>query len=154
VLRKDLIILKIYGRMLKVKSIRPVYTRLITTANRYTESQKVGSILDANKLEGRYKEYQTVVKVGSSVREVKEGDVVLIDPSRYMKRKYNDNSLREDFVDNPIVEINIPTVTMNDTDYFMIEERDIVYIIEDSEEIPDSNPNNLILPKEKKIITN
>lgn len=140
--------------MLKVKSIRPVYTRLITTANRYTESQKVGSILDANKLEGRYKEYQTVVKVGSSVREVKEGDVVLIDPSRYMKRKYNDNSLREDFVENPIVEINIPTVTMNDTDYFMIEERDIAYIIEDSEEVPDSNPNNLILPKEKKIITN
>jgi len=140
--------------MLKVKSIRPVYTRLITTADRYTESQKVGSILDANKLEGRYKEYQTVVKVGSSVREVKEGDVVLIDPSRYMKRKYNDNSLREDFVENPIVEINIPTVTMNDTDYFMIEERDIAYIIEDSEEVPDSNPNNLILPKEKKIITN
>ena len=140
--------------MLKVKSIRPVYTRLITTANRYTESQKVGSILDANKLEGRYKEYQTVVKVGSSVREVKEGDIVLIDPSRYMKRKYNDNSLREDFVENPIVEINIPTVTMNDTDYFMIEERDIAYIIEDSEEVPDSNPNNLILPKEKKIITN
>ena len=140
--------------MLKVKSIRPVYTRLITTADRYTESQKVGSILDANKLEGRYKEYQTVVKVGSSVREVKEGDVVLIDPSRYMKRKYNDNSLREDFVENPIVEINIPTVTMNDTDYFMIEERDIAYVIEDSEEVPDSNPNNLILPKEKKIITN
>lgn len=140
--------------MLKVKSIRPVYNRLITTANRYTESQKVGSILDANKLEGRYKEYQTVVKVGSSVREVKEGDIVLIDPSRYMKRKYNDNSLREDFVENPIVEINIPTVTMNDTDYFMIEERDIAYIIEDSEEVPDSNPNNLILPKEKKIITN
>ena len=133
--------------MLKVKSIRPVYTRLITTADRYTESQKVGSILDANKLEGRYKEYQTVVKVGSSVREVKEGDVVLIDPSRYMKRKYNDNSLREDFVENPIVEINIPTVTMNDTDYFMIEERDIAYVIEDSEEVPDSNPNNLILPK-------
>lgn len=140
--------------MLKVKSIRPVYTRLITTADRYTESQKVGSILDTNKLEGRYKEYQTVVKVGSSVREVKEGDIVLIDPSRYMKRKYNDNSLREDFVENPIVEINIPTVTMNDTDYFMIEERDIAYIIEDSEEVPDSNPNNLILPKEKKIITN
>lgn len=140
--------------MLKVKSIRPVYTRLITTADRYTESQKVGSILDANKLEGRYKEYQTVVKVGSSVREVKEGDIVLIDPSRYMKRKYNDNSLREDFVENPIVEINIPTVTMNDTDYFMIEERDIAYIIEDSEEVPDSNPTNLILPKEKKIITN
>jgi len=140
--------------MLQIKNIRPVYTRLLTTANRYTESQKNGVLLDASKLEGRYKEYQTVVRIGSSVREVKEGEVVLIDPSRYMKRKYNDNSLREDFVDNPIIEINIPTVTMNGQDYFMIEERDIAYVIEDSEEIPDSNPNNLILPKEKKIITN
>lgn len=140
--------------MLNVKDIRPVYTRIITTANRYTESQKIGALLDANKLEGRYKEYQTVVKVGSAVREVKEGEVVLIDPSRYMKRKFSDNSLREDFVENPIVEINIPTVTMDGKDYFMIEERDIAYVITDSEEVPDPVPNTLIMPKKKKIITN
>lgn len=139
--------------MLKVKSIKPVYTRIITTANRYEETQLNGGLIDVNKLEGRYKEYQTVVKVGSSVREVKEGDVVLIDPSRYMKRKYSDNSLREDFVENPIVEIAIPTVTMNDEDYFMIEERDIAYVIDDSEEVPDPLPNPIIVPQ-KKIITN
>jgi hypothetical protein len=56
------------------------------------------------------------------VREVKEGDVVLIDPSKYMKRKYSDNSLREDFVENPITSIEIPTVTMNGEDYFMIDQ--------------------------------
>ena len=140
--------------MLKVKEIRPVYTRIITTANRYEETQMNGNLIDVNKLEGRYKEYQTVVKVGSSVREVKEGDVILIDPSRYMKRKFSDNSLREDFVENPIVEINIPTVTMNDEDYFMIEERDIAYVIEDSEEVPDPLPNPIIVPKKPKIITN
>ena len=139
--------------MLKVKSIKPVYTRIITTANRYEETQLNGRLIDVNKLEGRYKEYQTVVKVGSSVREVKEGDVVLIDPSRYMKRKYSDNSLREDFVETPIVEIAIPTVTMNDEDYFMIEERDIAYVIDDSEEVPDPLPNPIIVPQ-KKIITN
>ena len=140
--------------MLKVKDIKPVYTRLITTANRYEETQLNGGLIDVNKLEGRYKEYQTVVRVGSSVREVKEGDVVLIDPSRYMKRKFSDNSLREDFVENPIVEINIPTVTMNDEDYFMIEERDIAYVIADSEEVPDPLPNPIIVPKKPKIITN
>ena len=140
--------------MLKVKSIRPVYTRIITTANRYEETQKNGALIDVSKMEGRYKEYQTVVKVGSSVREVKEGDVVLIDPSRYMKRKFSDNSLREDFVENPIVEINIPTVTMNDEDYFMIEERDIAYVIDDSEEVPDPLPNPIIVPREPKIIVN
>ena len=139
--------------MLKVKDIRPVYTRLITTANKYEETQMNGNLIDVNKMEGRYKEYQTVIRVGSAVREVKEGDVVLIDPSRYMKRKFSDNSLREDFVDNPIVEINIPTVTMNDEDYFMIEERDIAYVIADSEEVPDPLPNPIIVPQ-KRIITN
>ena len=140
--------------MLKVKDIRPVYTRLITTANKYEETQMNGNLIDVNKMEGRYKEYQTVVRVGSAVREVKEGDIVLIDPSRYMKRKFSDNSLREDFVENPIVEINIPTVTMNDEDYFMIEERDIAYVIADSEEVPDPLPNPIIVPKKPKIITN
>ncbi len=140
--------------MLKVKEIRPVYTRIITTANRYEETQMNGNLIDVNKLEGRYKEYQTVVRVGSSVREVKEGDIILIDPSRYMKRKFSDNSLREDFVENPIVEINVPTVTMNDKDYFMIEERDIAYVIEDSEEVPDPLPNPIIVPNKPKIITN
>ena len=139
--------------MVNVKDIRPVYTRLITTANRYTEDQSNGVLLDANKLQGRYKEYQKVVKIGSSVREVSVGDTVLIDPSRYMVRKYSDNSLREDFIENPIVEINIPTVTMNDVDYFMIEERDIAYVIEDYEELPDPKPNPIIMPKPKKIIT-
>lgn len=139
--------------MLKVKDIRPVYTRLITTANKYEETQMNGNLIDVNKMEGRYKEYQTVVRVGSAVREVKEGDIVLIDPSRYMKRKFSDNSLREDFVENPIVEINVPTVTMNDEDYFMIEERDIAYVIADSEEVPDPLPNPIIVPQ-KRIITN
>lgn len=137
--------------MLKVKDIKPVYTRLITTADRYEETQTNGVLIDVKKMEGRYKEYQTVVRVGSSVREVKEGDVVLIDPSRYMKRKYDDNSLRNDFVENPIVEINIPTVQMNDEDYFMIEERDIAYVIADSEEVPDPVSKTIILPKKPEI---
>lgn len=138
--------------MLNIKDIRPVYTRLLTTAERYQEDQTNGVLLDANKLEGRYKEYQKVVRVGSSVREVSVGDTVLIDPSRYMKRKFSDNSLREDFVDNPIVEINIPTVTMDGIDYFMIEERDIAYVIQDYEELPDPKPNPIIMPKPKKVI--
>ena len=46
--------------MLNIKDIRPVYTRLLTTAERYQEDQSNGVLLDANKLEGRYKEYQKV----------------------------------------------------------------------------------------------
>jgi co-chaperonin GroES (HSP10) len=142
--------------MLKVKSIKPLYTGIITTANRYTSDTNVdgGILLDKNRLEGSVKEYQTVVKAGSSVREVKVGDVVLINPSHYMKKKYNDNSLREDMVDNPTIEINIPTVTMNDEEYFMIQENDVAYIIEDFEEVPDPVPTRIIQPKKPSIIVN
>lgn len=140
--------------MLKINKIKPLYTKLITTADKYKNDQKVGNILDANRLEGRYKEYQKVVSIGSSVREVKVGDLVLIDPSRYIKRKFSDNSLREDFVENPIISIDIPTVLMGDTDYFMLDERDIVYIIEDSEEIPDPVEESIIIPKKRKLIVN
>lgn len=139
--------------MLNIKSIRPVYTRLLITADKYEADQSQGVLLDSRKLEGHFKEYQKVVRVGSAVREVSVGDTVLIDPSRYMKRKFSDNSLREDFVDNPIISIDIPTVTMDGVDYFMIDERDIAYIIEDSEEVPDPKPNRIIMPK-NKIITN
>lgn len=137
---------------MKIHKIRPLYTSIITTANKYKEAQTIGTMFDAKKLEGSYKEYQTVISIGSSVREVKVGDVVLIDPSRYIKRKFSDNSLREDFVENPVVEINIPTVTMDDVDYFMIEERDIAYVIEDYEEVPESNYKLILPKKEVKII--
>lgn len=137
--------------MLRIKDIKPMYTKILTTTNKYTQDQTTGVIVDASKLEGRYKEYQTVVRVGNSVRDVKEGDVIFINPTRYIRRKYDKDSLREDFVENPIIGIDIPTVTMNDEDYFMIDESDVAYIITDYEEVPDPTPNTIIMPKSKEI---
>lgn len=142
--------------MLKVKDIRPAFTKVITTANKY-ESDVVtkGGIIEASKTEGNYKEYQTVVRVGNSVREVKPGDVVLIDPSRYVRKMY-DNSIRDDMGANPVLTVSIPTVQMNDEDYFLIDDRDILYVIEDYEEVEDVPviESNIILPKEPKIDLN
>jgi len=145
-----------------IKDIRPLYTKLIVTAEKYKKAQKIkGTILDASKLEGKYKEYQRVVRIGSAVREVKEGDLILMDITRYMKRKFSDNSLREDFIDNPIISIDVPTVEMNGVEYFMIEERDIAYVITDSEEEEDDeedekvikdSSNPLYIPQKPSII--
>jgi co-chaperonin GroES (HSP10) len=137
--------------MLRIKDIKPMYTKILTTTNKYTQDQTTGVIVDASKLEGRYKEYQTVVRIGNSVRDIKEGDVVFINPTRYIRRKYDKDSLREDFVENPIISIDIPTVTMDDEDYFMIDESDVAYIITDYEEVPDPTPNTIIMPKSKEI---
>ena len=137
--------------MLKVKSIKPLFTGVLTTANKYeTTSTKNGIIISAKQTEGHIKEYQTVVKVGSSVREIKPGDIVLINPSRYIRKKFDENSIRDDFDKNPTIEINIPTVVINDKEYFLIEDRDVAYIIDDCEEIPDTKPS-IIMPKNTTI---
>ena len=137
--------------MLKVKSIKPLFTGVLTTANKYeTTSTKNGIIVSAKQTEGHIKEYQTVVKVGSSVREIKPGDIVLINPSRYLRKKFDENSIRDDFDKNPTIEINIPIVVINDKEYFLIEDRDVAYIIDDCEEIPDTKPS-IIMPKNTTI---
>lgn len=137
--------------MLKVKSIKPLFTGVLTTANKYeTTSTKNGIIVSAKQTEGHIKEYQTVVKVGSSVRDIKPGDIVLINPSRYLRKKFDENSIRDDFDKNPTIEINIPTVVINDKEYFLIEDRDVAYIIDDCEEIPDTKPS-IIMPKNTTI---
>lgn len=137
--------------MLKVKSIKPLFTGVLTTANKYeTTSTKNGIIISAKQTEGHIKEYQTVVKVGSSVREIKPGDIVLINPSRYLRKKFDENSIRDDFDKNPTIEINIPTVVINDKEYFLIEDRDVAYVIDDCEEIPDTKPS-IIMPKNTTI---
>lgn len=137
--------------MLKIKSVKPVFTGILTTADKYeTTSTTNGIILSAKQTEGQVKEYQTVVKVGSSVREVKPGDVVFINPSRYLRKKFDENSLRDDFDKNPTIEINIPTITIDSKEYFLIEDRDIAYVIEDYEELPDTK-SSIIMPKEKTI---
>lgn len=137
--------------MLKVKSIKPLFTGVLTTANKYeTTNTKNGIIISAKQTEGHIKEYQTVVKVGSSVREIKPGDIVLINPSRYLRKKFDENSIRDDFDKNPTIEINIPTVVINDKEYFLIEDRDVAYIIDDCEEIPDTKPS-IIMPKNTTI---
>lgn len=118
--------------MLKLKKVKPLFTKLITTASVFEEDDVRNGVIMNPK--GTVKPYQKVVTVGSMVREAKPGDVVMIDPSSYIKKKYSDNSLREDFVDNPTVKVDIPTVEIDGVTHFMIDERDIDFIIEDFEE--------------------
>lgn len=138
------------AKVLKIKKIKPLFNQIVTTADRYEEDHAIGTIIDARKTEGSYKEYQTVVAIGDSVRGIKVGDIVSINPVKYMRRKYDSNSIREDMVDNPIIEVNIPTIEMNDKDYFLIFDNDVSYIIEDSEEVDVVIPT-LIKPREPKI---
>ena len=132
--------------MLKIKSIKPMHTKLVTTAERYNENATSNGLI--LKAAGSVKEYQKVIAVGSMVRDIKVGDIVMINPTKYMKKQFSDNSLREDFVDNPVISVNIPTVEMDGVPYFILESgTDIDYIIDDYEEVPDTPSSIIIQPK-------
>ena len=138
--------------MLKIKSIKPMHTKLVTTAERYGENATASGLI--LKTAGSVKEYQKVIAVGSMVRDIKVGDIVMINPAKYIKKQFDDNSLREDFVENPVVSVNIPTVEMGDTPYFILDSgTDIDYIIDDYEDVPEPSSSAIIQPKPINIET-
>ena len=140
--------------MLKVKKIRPMFTALITTMDKYEHDMKTnGGLLDVTKQQGGLKEYQTVLAVGSSVRDIKVGDLVCVNPTRFAVKQHKAGTLRDGVVtDNPVVKYNFDVVEMDGKQCLLLQDRDIDFVIEEYEEVPDPTPSTLIKPEEKKLI--
>lgn len=118
-----------------LKKIKPLYTRILTTMDMYVE-QDVSSpsgIIDVSKLKKGIKEYQTVIAIGTSVRNVKVGDVVCINPDRYAVRQFDKNSVKNDIMENRVTKYNFNVVTVDGTDYLMLDEADIEFVVEEYE---------------------
>ena len=140
--------------MLKVKKIKPMFTALITTMNKYEHDVKtVGGLIDTTKQQGGLKEYQTVLAVGGSVRDIKVGDLVCVNPTRFAVKKHQEGSLKDGVVtDNPIITYNFDVVEMDGKQCLLLQDRDIDFIIEEYEEVPDPTPSPIIQPEKKKLI--
>nr|DAI06238.1 MAG TPA: hypothetical protein [Crassvirales sp.] len=139
--------------MIKLKKIKPMFTSLITTMDKYEQDVKVGDLIDIHRKEGSLKEYQRVLAVGSSVRDIKVGDLVWVNPTRFGVKKHQEGSLKDGIVsDNPIITYNFDVIEMDGKQCLLLQDRDIDFIIEDWEEVPDQTPSPLIKPEEKKII--
>lgn len=140
--------------MLKIKKIKPLFTSIITTMDKYEKDVLTeGGLIDTTKQVGGLKEYQRVVAIGDSVRNIEVGDLVCINPSRFAVRKHQAGSLKDGIVtDNPITTYNFDVVEMDNKQYLLLQDRDIEFIIEDSEEIPDPVPSKIIPQSDKKII--
>ena len=122
---------------MKLKKIKPVFNRIVVTADRYVNSQKIAGtdLIDASKSEGSLREYQKVVAVGDTVRCVKEGDIVCIDPTRYAVRKHQEGSMKNGIItDNPVTRYNFEMVVLDGKEHILLYDSDISYIIEDYEE--------------------
>lgn len=134
--------------MLKVKKIRPMFTHLITTMDKYEDDVKSSSgLIDTKKTKGSVKEYQKVVAVGPLVRNINVGDLVLINPKNYRQLKHEQGSLKDGVItDNPVVGYNIPVVEINGVQHLYLNDNDIEYVIEEYEDAEDPKPSGIITP--------
>lgn len=131
--------------MLKINKIKPLFNRLLVTADKYERDVVKGGVVVITA--GTLKEYQKVLSVGSTVRDIKEGDTVLINPTRYAVRKHNAGSLKDGVItDNPVTSYNFNLVEVNGEVCILLYDQDIDYVIEECEEVPDES---LILPDNK-----
>lgn len=140
--------------MLKIKEIKPLFTNILVTGNEYEKDEKENGLIIAKK--GDLKLYQTVLAVGSMIRDIKVGDQVMINPDGYKVTQYDPNSVKQDMGMNKIIGYKMPWVVVDDAEgspqkCLLLKDRDIEYVFEGEEvEEPQST---LIMPREKKIIT-
>lgn len=138
--------------MLKIKKIKPMFNRILVTADKYEKDVKQGGVVVVTA--GTLKEYQKVISVGDTVRGIKEGDFVLINPARYAVKKHKEGSLKDGIIsDNPVVSYNFNFVDVNGIVCILLYDQDVDYVIQEYEETED-NASNFILPEEKKLILN
>ena len=127
--------------MINIKKVKPMFNAIITTMNRYEDDDSSDTLI--KNTSGSLKEYQTVVAVGGSVRDIKVGDVVQIDPSRYAQKQHREDSLKNGIVsDNPIMSYNFKTILIDGEECLLLYDSDISYIIEEYEEVEESSAAN------------
>lgn len=122
--------------MLKIKKVKPMFTSIVTTMDKYMVDTTLESgIIDTTKKPGGVKEYQRVIAVGTSVRDIKVGDLVCIDPTRYAVKKHQEGSLKDGIVtDNPVTTYNFDIIELDGKECLLLQDRDISFIIEDYED--------------------
>jgi hypothetical protein len=138
--------------MLKIKKVTPMFTSIITTMDRYEHDLKLASGL-ISKQQGVVKEYQKVLAVGDSVRNIKVGDIVMINPRNYAIKKHQEGSLKDGVItDNPVVKYNFNIIEIDNKECLLLQDRDVDFIIDEYEEVEEVSKSTIQVPENKLII--
>ncbi len=133
--------------MLNVKKVRPMFNNIVTTADKYEEDQMAGGLIVVPA--GNIKEYQKVVAVGGSVRDIKVGDLVKVKFDRYMKMKHKKGSLQDGVIsDNTAIDVVLPMVLINNVEHLALSDIDVEYVVEEYDETASS----IIAPDSKIVL--
>lgn len=141
--------------MLKIKELKPLFTSILTTGDKYEEDMYENGIITAKK--GDLKLYQTVLAIGSAVRDIKIGDQIMFNPKDYAVMKYDPNSLKNDMDMNKTVRWNLPWVMVDDEngtpqERLLLKDRDVEFVFVGDEVKGSKNP--IITPNKPKLILN
>lgn len=142
---------------LKIKGLKPMFSGILCTANKYDERKFVAgtNIIDGSKTVGQLLEYQTVVAIGSMVRNVEVGNVVCINPKNYAEKMYDKSSMKSAMVENynQVIRYHFNIIDIDGVDHLLIQENDVDFVVTDYEEVEDA-PTPMIVeqPKPKIII--
>lgn len=116
--------------------IRPMFNHIVVTMEKEKEDKKIGDIIDITHKEGTIKDIQTVVSVGPTVKEIKPGDSVKINPTRYIRTR---NSLRDELTNADLqVNVEFPIINVGGIEYLFLFDSDIDYIVEEFGQDPSS----------------
>ena len=147
--------------MLKVKRIKPIGSQVLVTENLYgwDDFDESGLIIHKR---GDIKSYQEVIAVGDDVKFVKPGDVVEINFYKYCSFENDENSIKVNGT-NKVVNLHLKEVELLGEDNelhtcFMIDQRDVNFILEDFEEVTYEKKKHKLIqieqPKTKLILPN
>jgi co-chaperonin GroES (HSP10) len=136
--------------MLHIKKIKPLFTSIITTGDKFEKDMVDGGIIIARK--GDLKLWQKVIAIGSAVRDIKIGDMVMVNADHFAVKKYNKNSVQNDLDNNPVLTYKFNWVTIDNAlgepqECLLLNDRDIEYVFEGEE-----RDDSLILPGKKNIV--
>lgn len=135
--------------MLHIRKIRPMFTSIVVTAEKFKEDMIDNGVIVAQK--GDLKLWQRVVAIGSSVRDINVGDMVMINAENYIVRKYDKNSIQNDLDNNPKVRFNFRFVDIDDEngkpqECILLNDRDVLFAFEGEEK------KDIIMKKPKLIL--
>ena len=125
--------------MLKLKKIKPIGSQVLVTENHYgwDDVNESGIIIH---FKGDIKSYQEVIAVGKDVTFTKPGDVVEINFYKYAELDRDPDSVKSITGSSRMVSLRLNEVDLEGTDgkpvtCFLIDQRDIKYILEDYDEV-------------------
>lgn len=124
--------------MMNIKKVKPMFTTVVTTMDKYENPQLKDGLIDNSKDEGSVKEFQKVVAIGDAVRGIEVGDIICFNPMRYAVKMHKNGSLKDGIIeDNPVMSYNFPTIVLDGVEHLVLQNNDIEFIIEDYDMLDD-----------------